>query len=865
MASLNVGQRLGAYEITAPLGAGGMGEVFRARDTRLDRQVAIKVLPAAIADSPDALARFEREARAVAALSHPNILVIHDFGQSPEATYAVMELLEGESLRTRVSSSPLPLRKAVDVGAQIARGLAAAHDRHIVHRDLKPENVFLTTDGTVKILDFGLARTTGPAGFTGLDSPTVAPDTQPGTVLGTVGYMAPEQVRGEAADHRADLFALGCVLYEMISGRRAFRRDTAAETLTAILRDDPPDIGSTTADVPPGLVRTIRRCLEKRPEERFQSARDLAFALESALDGSATATAPLPIVRRRAVWRRSGWLVLAAGITLGAGAAWLAGEWSGAVRQAPTTGAAPAFRRLTYERGSVREARFGPDGRTVVYGATWEGDPIRTFMTRTDSTEAVRVNVPDAQVLSVSRTGEMAISLGHTFEGWMGAGTLARASLLGGSPRPLLEHVREAEWTPDGSDLAIVRRESGFERLEFPVNRVLYQTSGYISNIRFSPAGDRIAFADHPFFADDAGGVSIVDRQGTRTVLSERYNSVRGVAWSPDGREVWYSAATRESGANTALLVAPLSGSPRVVYTAPTQLRLFDIAADGRVLLGVDVSERRVEAMLAGDTQARDVTLRDMSTGFWVAPDGSAITLADQAVAGYDAYLLRAGASAPVRLGRGQAFGMSSDGRWVAAMPATEPRVLLHSPGTAQSKELPNPEQIFIDSLGWLPDGTGLVLFGQPAGRMARGYVQRLSGGPPRPFTAEGVGAVKWWSSPCRRTEAQVLGRDNSGRIARYPLDGSAPEPVTGLQPDEIPIAWTPDGRALLVAHGQGRPWVIDRMDLASGRREKLLEIRPREMAGLRLTLIVVSPDGRYYVHSYSRLLSSLYVVEGLR
>ena len=244
MASLNVGQRLGAYEITAPLGAGGMGEVFRARDTRLDRQVAIKVLPAAIADSPDALARFEREARAVAALSHPNILVIHDFGQSPEATYAVMELLEGETLRARVSSSPLPLRKAVDVGAQIARGLAAAHDRHIVHRDLKPENVFLTTDGTVKILDFGLARTTGPAGFTGLDSPTVAPDTQPGTVLGTVGYMAPEQVRGEAADHRADLFALGCVLYEMISGRRAFRRDTAAETLTAILRDDPPDIGS---------------------------------------------------------------------------------------------------------------------------------------------------------------------------------------------------------------------------------------------------------------------------------------------------------------------------------------------------------------------------------------------------------------------------------------------------------------------------------------------------------------------------------------------------------------------------------------------------------------------------------------------
>jgi eukaryotic-like serine/threonine-protein kinase len=425
--------------------------------------------------------------------------------------------------------------------------------------------------------------------------------------------------------------------------------------------------------------------------------------------------------------------------------------------------------------------------------------------------------------------------------------------------------VREAEWSPDGSELAIVRREGGFERLEFPVNRVLYQTSGYISNIRFSPAGDRIAFADHPFFADDAGGVSIVDRQGTRRVLSERHNSVRGLAWSPDGREVWFSAATAESGPNAALLAASLSGRPRVVYRGPTQLRLFDIAPDGRLLLGVDVSERRVEAMLAGDRQVRDVTLRDASTGFWVAPDGSAMTLADQAVAGYDAYLLRAGAAAPVRLGRGQAFGMSSDGRWVAAMPATEPRVLLHSPATAESRELPNPERIFFDSLGWLPDGTGLVLFGQPAGRMARGYIQRLAGGPPSPFTAEGVGAVKWWSMAVSPDGGQVLGRDNSGRIARYPLDGSAPEPVTGLQPDEIPTAWTTDGRALLVAHGLGRPWVIDRMDLASGRREKLLEIRPREMAGLRLTLLALSADGRYYVHSYSRLLSSLYVVEGLR
>jgi eukaryotic-like serine/threonine-protein kinase len=859
MPTLASGQRLGAYEIVAPLGAGGMGEVYRARDTRLNRPVAVKVLPASIAASPDALARFEREARAVAALSHPNILAIYDFGKTPEATYAVMELLEGETLRGRLAAGPLPTRKAVEIGVQVARALAAAHDRHIVHRDLKPENIFLTTDGSVKLLDFGLARTVGtPTAHTEVETPTVA--TEPGTVLGSVGYMAPEQVRGEEADHRADVFALGCVLFEMLTGRRAFSRDTAAETMTAILREDPPDLASSAVSVPSGVARVVHRCLEKRPEERFQSARDLAFALETSPQTTSVTPGTVAAVKTVAPGRASRWLMLAAGAVIGAISVWLA---VGRHASAPT--AAPTFRRLTFERGTVREARFGPDGRTVVYGATWEGEPIRTFMTRTDSTETVRVNIPDAQVLCLSRSGEMAVSLGHTFEGWMGAGTLARASMLGGAPRPLIDNVREAEWTPDGADLAIVRRAGGFERLEFPIGRVLYQTSGYISNIRFSPSADRIAFADHPFFADDSGGISIVDRHGTRTVLSEGFNTVRGVAWSPDGTEVWYSAATGGTGSSAALFASTIRGGRRTVYSGPARYRLFDISPDGRVLLGNDASDRRVEALLAGDTAAREISLRDDSTSFWVAPDGSAVTLSDQAVAGYDTYLLRAGTASPVRLGRGQAFGMSSDGRWVVAMPANEPRMLLHSPGAAESVELPNPDRIFIDAVAWLPDATGLVLFGQPAGRLSRGYVQRLSGGPPHPFTPEGVTAVKWWSLPVSPDGSRVLGRDIEGRLARYPIPGGALEPVAGLAPGEVPASWTSDGKGLLVARGYGRPWVIERMDLATGHREKAFEVSPREMAGLRLSFLALSPNGRYYVHSYSRLLSALYVVEGLR
>jgi Tol biopolymer transport system component len=858
MPTLASGQRLGAYEIVAPLAAGGMGEVYRARDTRLNRPVAVKVVPASIAASPDALARFEREARAVAALSHPNILAIYDFGQTTEATYAVMELLEGETLRARLAAGALPARKAVDIGVQVARALAAAHDRHIVHRDLKPENIFLTTDGSVKVLDFGLARTIGTAtGQTAVETLTVA--TEPGTVLGSVGYMAPAQVRGDDADHRADLFALGCVLFEMFTGRRAFSRETAAETMTAILREDPPDLASG-AVVSSGVARVVHHCLEKRPEERFQSARDLAFALETSLQTTSTAPGTVAAVTTPAFKRYSRWLMLAAGVVIGALSVWVA-----VGRHVTFPAAAPTFRQLTFERGTVREARFGPDGRTIVYGAAWEGDPVRTFMTRTDSTETVRVNIPDAQVLSVSRTGEMAISLGHAFEGWMGTGTLARASMLGGAPRPLIEHVREAEWTPDGSDLAIVRRVAGFERLEFPIGRVLYQTSGYISNVRFSPTGDQIAFADHPIFADDSGGVSVVNRQGTRTVLATGFNSVRGVAWSPGGREVWYSAAAGATGASYVLLASSLVGRQRVVYAGPTQFSLFDIAPDGRVLLSNDANERRVEALLAGDTAVRDISLRTVSTAFWVAPDGTAVTLSDQAISGYDTYLLRVGASAPVRLGHGQSYGMSSDGKWVAALPANEPRVLLHSPGTAGSRELPNPERIFVDAAAWLPDGSGLVLFGQPAGRLSRGYVLGLSGGPPRPFTPEGVGAIKWWTLAVSPDGSRVLGRDIAGRIARYAIGGGAPEPVTGLKPDDIPASWTSDGRGLLVAHGFGRPWIVERMDLGTGRRETVFEVRPREVAGLRISFLAVSPNGRYYVHSYSRLLSALYVVEGLR
>src|ERR1700757_2969255 len=290
---LSAGTKLGPYEIVEPLGAGGMAEVYRAKDTRLGREVAIKLLPESFAKDADRLWRFEQEARAVAALDHPNILAIHDVAENNGAPFLVSEFLEGNSLRQELNRSALPMRRAVDYGTQIAQGLAAAHDKGIIHRDLKPENIFVTQDGRLKILDFGLAKLSKLESAADEDATLEAAtkEASPGLILGTVGYMSPEQVKGEAADARSDIFALGTILYEMLTGSRAFQRNTSAETMTAILKEDPPEMSTPSRSVVPALERIVRRCLEKKPLQRFQSARDLAFGLEAFSGVSSTSTA----------------------------------------------------------------------------------------------------------------------------------------------------------------------------------------------------------------------------------------------------------------------------------------------------------------------------------------------------------------------------------------------------------------------------------------------------------------------------------------------------------------------------------------------------------------------------------------------
>ena len=859
---LQPGSRLGAYAIVSHIGSGGMGEVYRARDTKLERDVAVKILPETLAADPDRLARFEREARAVAALSHPGILAIHDFGTDGRVTYAVMELIDGATLRSRLDAGPIPPRKAVDLAAQVARAIAAAHDKGIVHRDIKPENIVVTADGRVKVLDFGLARVIGaPLAAATAEAAVTRMQTDAGFVVGTTGYMSPEQVRGLPADPRSDIFSFGVVLYEMLTGRRPFGGDGRVETMNAILKDDPPALVVADAAMGPALARIVEHCLEKAPGERFQSARDLAFNLEALIgrsdSGSRAVVADRPARRMRIA--AAAVFVLAA---LGAGALLGHALWS-----APAAGpATPTFTRLTYERGTVWNGRFAPDGQTVVYAAAWDGGPIRTWLSRTDRPGSTPLDFAPASLLAISGSGELALSMGHAFSGWMGEGTLARAPLLGGAPREITEHVREADWTPDGSGLAIVRSVGTSERLEFPIGKTLVETTGYLSHARFSPDGRHIAFADHPLWADDNGDVAVVDLDGTKKTLAAGFQGLRGLAWSPDGREIWFTSQNLP-GAGVALRAVTLDGRVRMLLALPMSWTILDIARDGRFLLASEIGVRRIELMREGDPRPRDLTLFDQSMASAVSPDGTSLLITDQgSIAGtdYATYLRRLDQPGAVRLGAGQASGFSPDGRWaLSIVPGPPSRVLLLPTGAGESREMPNPDGLTIPIGAFMPDGKRVVFVGSKGSGPLRGYIQTIEDGTRVPFTEPGINTF-FLLLPLSPDGSRVWLTSPDGRPMLYPTSGGAPEPIKGALPTEYPVGWSGDGRSVFMNTPSTVPMRIVRVDLATGTRSLWKELTPSQAAGLRLGQVVLTPDGRSIVYSYSALLSSLYVAKGI-
>ncbi len=851
--ALHSGTALGPYEVLSPLGAGGMGEVYRARDSRLGREVAVKVLHPAIRADPERLTRFEAEARITGALNHPNILVIHDVGSHDGEPYLVSELLEGQTLSDRLDGSPLPFRKAVDYARQIASGLAAAHDKGVVHRDLKPGNIVICRDGRVKILDFGLAR-------------LVQEETEPdqaataGRLLGTMGYMAPEQVQARPADARSDIFSFGVVLYEMLTGRRAFQGASAVETANAILRQDPLPLSETPGSLPLPLERIVWRCLEKSPDERFQSARDLAFDLETLTSVSTGpplgGAAPLRAHR----FRPGSWAWFMIGAIAAAGAAWL---W------ARPPAAAPVFKRLTFRRGTVESARFAPDGQTVVYGAAWAGAPVEVFAARSDSPESRALGFPSTELLAVSARGEMALSLGRRRTGtFVGEGRLARAALAGGAPREVEDGVQQAEWSPDGRSLAVVRTVGGRSRLEFPIGKVLYETTGWLGDLRFAPDGNRMAVVDHPVAGDDGGNLTLIEVAGVAHSLTRNWSSLQGLAWHPSGREIWFTG-TREGSARS-LQAVTTDGRERVVFRMPGTLTLHDLAQDGRVLASHHTLRREIHVLHPGESEPKDLTWLDYSYPSDLADDGSALFFAENGEGGgrgYAVYLRSTDGSPAVRLGEGAALALSPDRRWVLAglnSTSDAPQLQLLPTGVGEPRPLPR-AGVNAQAAAFFPDGQRILLAGSLPPGATRVWVQETAGGDPRPLTPEGT-RFPLSARPLSPDGQALIVRGSHGEHLLFRVDGSAPQVVPGLQVEDQPIRWSGDGRWIFAYRPGDMPAQVVRVDPRSGRRESWLTVRPADPAGvMAITPVLLSADGRTCVFGYRRVLSDLYTISGIR
>lgn len=894
---------LGPYKIVEMIGEGGMGAVYRAQDTRLGRDVAVKVLTAVTLEDRERLTRFEQEARTTGMLNHPNLLTVYDVGNHDGTPYLVSELLQGETLRDRLQRGPLPPRKAVDAALQFALGLAAAHEKSIVHRDLKPENIFLTRDGRVKILDFGIAKLTARAGTDGPTFKMAA--TEPGMVLGTVGYMAPEQVRGEIVDGRADIFAFGAILYEMLTGSRAFKRDSAIETLGAILKEEPPELTEIMPHLPASLDRLVRRCLEKDRELRFQTARDLAFNLETlstmSIQGTLSATpnplparnhpgdptatsslrtsnptsafhSPAPGPTAATTAMRTGMttarpamkkprgvspLLLALLFLVSIGGAGFGG-WYLANRMQPVYGD-PQFKRMTFRRGEVRSARFSPDGETIVYSAAWDGRPSEVFIGNRQTPEARPLGIPEAEVLAVSKSTELAILLRR--DRLTNLGTLARVPLAGGVPREVTDSVLQADWSPDGANLAIIHFVGGKYRVEYPIGTVKYQTPHQIRDIRVSPDGRRIAFVEPHSGEFD---VAVVENGPPSTIARGWSRGVTGLAWKADGKEVWITAT--DTAAPPSLYAVAMTGESRLVERLTGVMKLYDLSPTGRVLLTNGMWRAALEWQPPGETVERDMSWFDWSVLSDLSADGKTLLFNETREGGgakSAIYLRRSDAPAPVRIGDGFGDALSPDGKWVLAHSGS--KLVLLQTGAGEPREL-KIKGAFDNGAAWFADSRRVVVAGAVPNKGYQLWVIDTLDETSTPISPENIWGEAFRPFAISPDGKKIAGMTEQQLIALYAVDGSsAASAVPGVEKGEVPICFTVDGASLYVYRPTALPPKVTKVDLATGLRTLWKEFVPADPSGVyKIAPVLMTPDASAYAFNAFRNLSDLYVAENL-
>ncbi len=863
-----IGAAIRRYHIDAKLGAGGMGTVYRATDTHLNRSVALKILsPGAIAN-PGRRQRFLQEARAASLLNHPNIVTIFDTGveevEGQRLDFIAMELISGRTVESLISGSGLALRDTLEYAIQMADALSAAHAAGIVHRDLKPSNVMVTEQGLVKVLDFGLAKmaesTQPDVDDFGATEP-VSFLTEDGIILGTVAYMSPEQAEGKKLDSRSDIFSFGSVLYEMITGRKAFSGDSKVSMLSAVLCKEPPPLDTSLTEFPRDLEVILQRCLRKDPRRRWQSMADLRVALEDVLEvvKNPPAVVVTPLARAAASSRRR-WLMPAiAGLVLGAIPAAYLGHRL--VHHDP-----PVYQRLTYRRGDVLSARFAPGG-TVIYGAQWDGDPVSLFSVQPGSRESRALGLSKSILLSVNSAGEMAILKGVTENGE--PGTLARVPYSGGTPRDILEGVVAADWGPDGETMAVARIVDGRNRIEYPIGRVLVEDQSRPSpSIRISPRGDMVAYFDYDSEVGDYS-VVVAGLSQPHKILSRGWRGTSGLAWSPDGKEIWFAGV--HGGVDPALNAVDLSGKQRVLAYTAGYAMLLDVDRQGHALLTNTYSRIGIRCVTPGSATEVDLAWLDASWLHDLSSDARSILFLELSYGeGRNSaiYLRRTDGSPAVKLGFGNRPVLSPDGKSVLCVRrnGASSELVILSTGAGEAKTLPGPGFHYEsskwtpdESAEWTPDGRRVLFSASEGGHGVRSYTQDVMGGKPVAITEEGVRATRM------SADGSVI-LITGDKLSIHSTQGKAERALKGYQSGDVLLRWSADGQSILIRHDDADTGNIGlyRLNPVTGVRTELREIKPPEPGAHFLGHLAIAGDGRYYATSYQRDIGILYQVAGI-